>query len=424
MAENLKFFYFNHLFPPVNYLQIVIPKGSLSEPIEKKGIMEILSENLFIFSKKYKEELKPIFDRLGANFDISVSEEATLITLKVIKENFEEALSILLDFFHYPEFKEKKLKSSKKHAIGNLKIALTDPQTVSEMHLFDFAFGKENPLGKNQTPGTIKNIKLNDLISQYEILRDTKNGGIFVSSPEEEGKIKEKIFDVLSKYELKNLNLFELKESKIDLKKKARIIPKKGMTQVSINLLIPAFPRVSIDYIPLKISFYTFAEGGFSSRILRKIRVEMSSTYGVLGSYDAFKDIGYLQISGMVKNNEFQKTVKIIKELYKEWKKEGIKEEELDEAKQFYLNSFQTIKDDPLEWGSFLLKNYIQNLPENYYEILIERIKNLSLEDIKDVHKKLLEEIPFWVFLGEEKIIRPVAEMIGEFEIKKYYDIL
>ncbi len=423
MAENIKFFYFNHLFPPVHYLQIVIPKGSLSEPVEKKGIMEILSENLFIYSKKYKEELKPIFDRLGANFDISVSEEATLITLKVIKENFEKALSILLDFLHYPAFKEKNLKSSKKQAIGNLKISLTDPQIVSEMHLFDFVFGKENPLGKSQTPKTTKNIKLKDLISQYERLKDTRNWGIFISSPEEEGKIKEKIFRTLSKYELKNLDLFELKEVKLELKPKVRIIPKKDMTQVSINLLIPAFPRTSIDYIPLKTSFYSLAEGGFSSRILREIRVEMSSTYGVLGSYDAFKDIGYLQISGMVKNNDFQKTVEIIEKLYKEWKNEGINVEELEEAKQFYLNSFKTIKDDPLEWGSFLLKNHIQDLPENYYEILIERIKNLRLEDIKEVNKKLLEEIPFWVFLGEEKIIKPVAEMVGEFEIKSYYDI-
>jgi len=423
MEENLKIYYHNHLFPPVHYLQIVIPKGEFSEPLEKKGIMEVLSENLFIYSSKYKEELKPIFDREGANFDISVSEEATLITLKVIKENFEGAFSLLLDSFFFPEFKEKKLKSSKKQAIGNLKISLTDPQIVSEMHLFNFVFGKNHPLGKNQTIKTIKNIKLKDLNNEFNLLKDTKNWGIFISSPVEKEKIINSITDVMKRYELKNMNFFELKDTKLDLKPKVRIVPKKGMTQVSINLLIPSFPRVSPDYIPLKISFYTFSEGGFSSRILKEIRVEMGSTYGVLGSYNAFKNIGYFQISGMVKNNDFQKAVEIIKDLYKDWRKEGIKEDELEEAKQFYLNSFKTIKDDPLEWGSFLLKNYIQDLPENYYDVLIERIKNLNLEDLEEVHKKLEEEIPFWVFLGDEKIIKPIAEMLGETEVKNYFDI-
>lgn len=423
MEENLKLYYFNHNFPPVHYIKIAIPKGNFYEPLQKKGITEILSANLFLYSQKYKnQELKGIFDKTGADYEISVSEEAISITLKVMEENFEKGLILLLDSFLFPEFSRIKFKSSRKMALGSLKIALTDPQLVSEYHLFDMVFGKNHPLGKNQTPETIKNIKFKDLNEEFENLRNTKNWGIFISSPWQKEKIFEKIQKILKNYEIKNLNSYSLPETDFSDKKRVRIVPKKNLTQVPINILIPSVPRKAEEYLPLKISYYNFAEGGFSSRILKKIRVEMGSTYGVLGSFDSFKQIGYFQISGMVKNADFQKSVEILKEIYEKWKKEGISQEELEEAKSFYIKNFRTLKDDPLDWGNFILKNHIYNFPENYDEILLERIKNINLEDILKAHLKLPENIPFWCFLGDEKIIEPVALNLGKFEIKKYFD--
>lgn len=403
---------------------MAIPKGSFYEPLEKKGITEILSQNLLLFSQKYPgKPLKALFDQIGANYEISVLEESFVITLKVMEENFEKGISLFMDSFLFPEFNKIKFKSSKKAALGNLKIALTDPQVLSEYHLFDLAFGKNHPLGKNQTPYTIKNINFKDLEIEFEKLRDTKNWGIYISSPWQREKVEAILLDILKNYEIKNLNSYNLEKINFKEKPKVRIVPKKDLTQVAINLLIPAPSRKSEDYLPLKISFYSFAEGGFSARILKKIRVEMSSTYGVLGSYDSFKEAGFFQISGMVKNAEFKKIIEIIKEMYKEWRKEGITEEELEEAKSFYLKSFRTIKDDPLDWGSFLLKNHIYNFPENYDEILLEKLKNIKLEDIMIAHKNLPEEIPFWCFLGDENILKPVAtSALGDVEIKKYFD--
>lgn len=402
---------------------MAIPKGSFFEPLEKKGISEILSQNLLLFSQNYPGiPLKALFDQTGASYEISVLEESFVITLKVMEENFEKGLSLLMDSFLHPEFNKVKFKSSKKMALGNLKIALTDPQILSEYHLFDLAFGKNHPLGKNQTPATIKNINLKDLETEFEKLRDTKNWGIYISSPWQREKVEIVFMDVLKKYEIKNLNSYNLEKINFQEKPKVRIVSRKGLTQVAINLLIPAPSRKLEDYLPLKISFYSFAEGGFSARILKKIRVEMSSTYGVLGSYDAFKEAGFFQISGMVKNADFKKAVEIIREMYKEWKNEGITEKEMEEAKSFYLKSFSTIKDDPLDWGSFLLKNHIYNFPENYDELLLENLKNIKLEDIKRAHKNLPEEIPFWCFLGDENILKPVALSIGEVEKKDIFD--
>lgn len=423
MAKKIKFYYYNHLFPKVHYLDILIPKGNFSEPLEKKGVMECLINNLLLYSKNYKDkELKPLFDILGSNFEISTSEEFTLITLQVIEENLEKAVALLFESFFNAEFKEKKLKSVLKTLSGALKISFSDPQYISECHLFELAFGKDHPLGKNQTIKTLKNIKLQDLNLEYENLKETKDWAIFISSPWEKEKVLKSILEIIEKYEFKNKNSYNLSGIPINAEAKARIVPKKGFSQVALNLLIIAEPRISEDYIPLKISFYNFAEGGFSSRILRKIRVEMGSTYGVIGEYNSYKEIGYFQISGMVNNNDFPKAVEVIKSSYEEWKNDGISEEELEDAKAFYLNSFKTIKDDPLDYGSFLLKNHLYGFPENYDETLIEKIKSLKIEDIKRAHQKLPYEIPFWCFLGDEKIIKPISKKIQDIELKDYFD--
>lgn len=424
MVEGIKIFYQNHLFPPVHYLQILIPKGTFFEPIEKKGVDEALISNLFLFSEKYKnKELRPLFDVLGSSTEIALSEEFTLISLTSFEENFEKAIKLFFDSLFFPEFEEKKLESSKKTLIGGLKIMLTDPQFISECHLFELSFGEKHPLGKNQNIKMLKSINLNDIKKEYDALIETKNWAIFISSPWDKEKIQDILFELFKNYGSKNKNSYDLNKVPSIDKPKVRIVPKKGMTQVVINALILSEPRKSDFYFPLKLSFYIFAEGGFSSRILRKIRVDMGSTYGVTGAYDVFKNIGYFQIGGMVKNEDFSKTVEMLKNLYKEWRVEGINKDELQEAKSFYLKTFSTLKDDPLDWGSFLLKNHLHGFPENYDEILINKIKDLSLEDIMNAHKKLPEEIPFWCFLGDEKIIKPAASASGEFEVKNYFDL-
>lgn len=422
MEEILKVYYNKIDFPQVHYIAMAIPYGSFFEPVEMKGILGCLCENFFILSKKFEDKrLKDLLDPLGAVAEAEAGEEACVFLLGVLEENLKEALKIFIDSFFNLELLESLIESTKKNEIGKLKISLADPQYVSECHLFNLCFGEKHPLGRNQTIASIKKIKKSLLYLEYEKFLKTKNWGMYIASPWEKERVLEILKDCLKDYKIEG-NL-EYKLPPLNGKKgRVRIVPKKGFSQVAINALIPAFPRTSNYYVPLKISFYSFAEGGFSSRIFKELRVEMGSTYGVSGIYEAFKEIGFMKICGMVKNEDFEKAIKIICKNYEKWRKESLDEKEFEEAKAYHLNVFKTLKDDILNYGEFLIKNHVQNLPENYEEVLIEKIKALKIDELMEALNFLDEKIPFWCFLGNEKIIKPIASSLGEFEIKDYYD--
>ncbi len=417
-------YYFKNDYPPVNYVGITIPKGIFSEPLNKKGIHNYLDRNLLIFSKKKEGFLKKYFDKIGAQGEVSSFEENTMISLEVMEENLKIGLELLLDSFFSPKFEENYLKMIRKNILGELDILLSDPQAIAERNIFNLVFGSNHPMGLFETKKSIKSIEKKDLIDEYNKLIDTKNWGLFISSPMEEEKAKEIINEVFSRYKLKNEREYPLPEFKKRDKPIIRIIPKKELTQIYIGFLIFAPPRISLNYPIFKISFYTFAEGGFSSKLLQKIRVEQGSTYDLSGKYDAFKEMGYLFINGMVKKEDFDKIIKTVEESYQIWRKKGPEEAEIEEAKEFLIKNLDTIKDDPLTYGSFLLKNHLHNLEGNFLEFLKGKIKEVDREKILNSHLILPEKIPYWCFLGDEKIIKPLAENLGEVEVKGYFDLI
>ncbi len=424
MEKNLRTYYIKNDYPQVNYIGITIPKGVFSEPLNKKGIHNYLDRNLLIFSEKKEGLLKKYFDKIGAQGEVSSFEENTIISLEVMEENLKIGLELLLDSFFFPIFDDNYLKITKKNTLGEFNILISDPQAIAERNLFNFVFGSNHPMVLFETRKSIKKMEKKDLIEEYNKLIDTKNWGLFISSPMEEEKAKEIINEVFSKYKLKNEREYSLPKFKKRDKPIIRVIPKKEFTQIYIGFLIFAPPRISTNYPEFKISFYTFAEGGFSSMLLQKIRVEQGSTYDLSGKYEAFKETGYLFINGMVKKEDFEKIIKTIEESYQDWKTKGPKEEEIEEAKNFLIKNLDTIKDDPLTYGSFLLKNHIHNLDENFLEFLKEKIKEVDREKILNSHSILPEKIPYWCFLGDEKIIKSLAKNIGEVEVKGYFDLV
>ena len=44
-------------------------------------------------------------------------------------------------------------------------------------------------------------------------------------------------------------------------------------------------PRAHADYFPLKLANYILGEGGFSSRLMARIRSDLGFTYGIRSSF-------------------------------------------------------------------------------------------------------------------------------------------
>jgi predicted Zn-dependent peptidase len=129
--------------------------------------------------------------------------------------------------------------------------------------------------------------------------------------------------------------------------------------------------------------------GNMSSRLFTKIRGERGLAYYVRTIDESFSDSGYLTSQAGVPHKNLGEVIKLILEEYKRVKKEGIKEEELQKAKDYLKGTTVLSMESSDAQASFygiqaLLLNEVLSLEEKF-----KRIDKVKKKDIESIAQKM-----------------------------------
>lgn len=141
------------------------------------------------------------------------------------------------------------------------------------------------------------------------------------------------------------------------------------------------------DNYKAKVASFILGGSGFGSRLMEEIRVKRGLAYsayaniGINRLYSSFS--GYLQ----TKNESASQAINIVKSLVDDFVKSGVTQEELDAAKNFLLGS-EPLRTETLAQRlnrAFMLD--FKGLSLDYPKLELEKIQNLSLEDLNNYIK-------------------------------------
>lgn len=407
LSSGLTVFHLPAEYPPTHAVGILIPRGAFADPPGREGLYSLLTHLLLkSMSDLGPEALQAAWDRLGTVAEAAADSEYTLLSMEALEPRFEEALGLLVRAFDQAVIPEKEFALARKSMRASLHLSCTDPDYVTEAHLFAEAFGAEHPLGRPATRKTLNSIRIPDLQCALSALRQSPRWAAFIATPAPVASVLPMLARAAGLWRISHRPPPPWPALRPAPAAHARLIPRKGMTQVCLQALLPVPARPAPEYLPLRLSFYSFAEGGFSARLMRRLRVELGSTYGISGAYKALKDFGYMHLSTMVSREQAPRARTLILEEYERWRTDGPTPDELDEARQYSLKAFPMIQDNPLELGALLLKNHLHGLPSDFVETYPERLRSVTLDDVRTAHRTLPSSIPAWAAAGERDTLR------------------
>jgi len=141
------------------------------------------------------------------------------------------------------------------------------------------------------------------------------------------------------------------------------------------------------DNYKAKVASFILGGSGFGSRLMEEIRVKRGLAYSAYSnininrSYSSFS--GYLQ----TKNESYKEAKDIVISLVEEFVKNGVTKEELEAAKNFLTGS-EPLRTETLAQRlnrAFMLD--FKGLSQDYPKIELEKIQNLTLEDLNSYIK-------------------------------------
>ncbi|EDP5243872.1 insulinase family protein [Campylobacter jejuni] len=322
------------------------------------------------------------------NLEASSGFESLEINLSCLKENFDFALKSLEKLLLKPRIEEKILQKLKINALGELASKNSDFDYLAKNLLNAQIFKcKEFQSSNDGDEKSIKILSLKDLQNFYKNFIHLSDLVVILGGDLEEKQAKEDLLKLLSKLQIGKKNTPKKYELSKNIKDEILIRPESE--QAYIYFATPFFADFKDkDLYLAKIALFVLGQGGFGSRIMEEIRVKRGlaySAYAMLDMNMSFSRVfGYLQ----TKNESAKEAKKIVKELFEDFIKNGMTQNELDQAKNFLIGSTPLRYESLSKRLSMSFNEFYQDLNLGYYKEELKLMEKVKLEIINAYIKK------------------------------------
>ncbi|EJF90794.1 M16 family metallopeptidase [Bartonella tamiae] len=388
---------------PIISLQFSMAGGTTQDPQGKDGLVNLMAGLFDEGAGEIKsEEFQARLDDIGAEMSFSTDRDRMRGSIRVLSDHQQEAFELLALAIQQPRFDQDALDRVRGQLVTRLRALEKSPVTIAQNRLNALIYGK-HPYGRRilGTPETLETISRDDLLAAHKAIfaKDDLNIGIVGPvSPEEAGQLLDQIFAPLPE----KAKLKKIENVQLNLGGTANV--NYDLPQTTLTLVYPGVYRDDPNFFPAYLMDYILGGPGLTSRLFDEVREKRGLAYTVGSNLTINDHSAALVISTGTKASEAQKTLATIREQVKKMADNGVTEQELKDAKSYMIGSYAVQNmGSSSEIASTLVTMQNENLPIDYMEKRENDINAVTLEQIKEIAKKLLSVEPALLVVGPTK---------------------
>jgi zinc protease len=364
-------------------LVFMVKRGSEADPPGQAGVADWTAEFLTLgTARRHQLELAQDIEARGAALAARGGWDATLVSLEGLAEDFPQLLATLAEIVQTPAFAAEEFPLLKERRRGELVHLLDDPREMANLKFLRLFFG-ESPYGW-PVGGDLKSIDafgLAELKEFYQQQFTPEASSLvvvgmvpFARMVEEAGRlwgVWRSVGPPSPPYTAAPERLCPPGTYLLD---------RPELTQSEIRLGHLGLPRSHPDFFPLKLVNYILGEGGFSSRLMTRIRSDLGCTYGIRSHFHFRRAPGPFIISTFTPAVHTALVVQEIKKVVQEVWQQGVTAQELAEAQSYYVGNFPLGLETPRGIGRRVISMDLYGLGLDYLKNYCAQIRGVTLE--------------------------------------------
>lgn len=370
---------------------IWIRAGVRYENNTNNGISHLLEHMLFKGTetrdmKMIKEEI----EGRGGSFNGFTSEEFTCYLVKLLAKDAELGVDILSDMVLHPRLDEKEVLKEKDVIIEEINMYKDIPaQHVHEI-LSEMLWPKQ-PLGLPLAGSveSVTSIKREDVVSYRDVYYNPNNMLLIGT-----GRIDN---DTLSGFAAKYMAkespkaIPEFKKAIKEQKKPVLNLTMKETEQTHMALGFHAVNRFSPDRYAASL-LNVILGANMSSRLFHIVRDEMALCYEISSSIRRYEDTGAFVVGAGVEEKKLVQALEIIFRELDIMKKEPVKKEELERAKEFYKGQLLFTMEDTMSLMLWLGEKVVAGERDLDPKSIISKVESITCDDLMRVASDIFND--------------------------------
>ena len=357
---------------------------AINDNEEIAGQYSLLNRLLLKGTTNYSsEELANIMDENAIELYTEMKSDYLRIRFVCLNEDFEKALALLSDILLNSTFEE--FEKEKNRLIGELNAEL-DSAKVKISDLFTKTIYKNHFYGHSYTKilEEIDKVKKEDIVNIYKkILETGKKIIVLVGDIEENGLIEKYMGNIPASTD--NVSFITIPDP-IEQEYSEIIKEDANQAQILQGWLVGTI--TDKEYPALMLLNIILGASGLSSRLFLELREKKGLAYTVRTSYETHLKSAVFSIYIGTEPGNIETSINGFKEEIKKIKNTYVSDEELRNAKNNLIGKQQFLAETNSQQANIMAYYAIMGKPFNYRDEVIERIKNVTSQDIMDCANK------------------------------------
>jgi zinc protease len=392
---------------PLIAINFAIRGGANQDPIDKPGLanmaMSLLTQGAGdLDSRAFQDRL----ERKAIEISFSATRDYVRGTMRMLKENREEATELLRLALTAPRFDTDAIERTRAQIVSTLKREAVTPNNIAYLRWWETAF-PGHPYGQpiKGTPDSLARIGVDDLKTfvAHGLARNTLKVAIVGDvDPQTAGLMLDRIFGALpARSELVPV----VTAAPHGLGR--RIVIPLDVPQTVVTFGGPGIARSDPDFIAAYIVNHILGGGSFSSRLYQEVREKRGLAYSVSNGLYWFEHSAVFYGATATQAARTGETIAVIESEIRRLAASGPTQEELDKAKSYLKGSFALSLDTSSKVANMLVQIQLDNLGIDYIERRGHLIDAVTLDDARRVAKRLLDGGLLVTVVGKPQGVMP-----------------
>jgi zinc protease len=395
-------------------LTFMAKRGAEVDPPGKGGVADWTLEFLTLGTQKRPQlQLATDIEARGAALSARGGWDASLVSLEGLAEDLPELMATMAEVVQTPAFPEDEFPMLKERRRAELAHLLDDPRELANRRFTRLFFG-DAPYG-HPTSGDLESLEaihLQDLQDFYRREFTPQESTLVVVGMAPFARMKEEVEKSWSSWSGGGPASPPYTQAPERLCSPGTyLLDRPDLTQSEIRIGHLGLRRSHPDYYPLRLVNYILGEGGFSSRLMTRIRSDLGCTYGIRSSFNYRRAPGPFVISTFTPAAQTALVVKEIKAVMQEVREGGITAQELAEAQSYYVGHFPLGLETPRGIGGQVVSMDLYNLGLDYLHHYRERLQEVTLASAQEAARKHLQPENLVAL-----VVGPAAQCAGDLE--------
>ena len=376
---------------PIVTVNVLVKAGAVHDPDALAGLAYMTAGMLDEGTKtRSAAQIAQQIEFIGGELATQGAQDFSTVTLRVLKKDVDLGLTILSDILMNPIFAEKDVARVRGELMGQLQGEKDEPGVIA-IKAFDEIVFQGNPYRRaaNGTEKTVPKITRNDLVQFHHTYYRPNRTIVAIVGDIREHEALDVVRKHFGKWTKKD-GVPSTFSPAVPLQQPKLKLIDKDLTQANVILGHLGIDRKNPDFYAVSVMNYILGGGGFSSRLVNRIRDQKGLAYDVDSGFQANVMPGPFTVQLQTRNAAANQAIASVVEEMKRIRTEPVSDQELADAKAYLIGSFPLRLDTTGKLAALLTLVELHGLGLSYFEDYPKAIRAVTKEDVLRVAEQYL----------------------------------